>query len=70
MIAIRILVYEGDVTWVQRVLSKSFSDGIKYTGMGNSIKVVTLGTLPDNVNILFDNPKSTLVSDMPEVDKL
>jgi len=53
MKVIRVLIYEGDEEWLQRQLGGSMNDGKKDLGSGRSIKAITLGTMPDIVDILL-----------------
>jgi len=49
---IRILIYEGNDEWMDYQLAKSLPDGVKDFSIGNSIKAITLGTLPDSLDLL------------------
>jgi len=50
---LRLIVYEGDMLWLSDQLAKSLPDGVKKLyGGDNSIKVVTLGSLPDYVDLM------------------
>jgi len=53
MKVVRILIYEGSERWVMDTLSKSLPDGIKDIARGNLIKVATLGTMSDPVDVIF-----------------
>ncbi len=49
---LRLIMYEGDMLWISDTLSKSLPDGAKKITEINSIKVVTLGSLPDYVDLM------------------
>jgi hypothetical protein len=53
MKVIRVLIYEGDEEWMQRQLGGSVNDGKKDLGHGRSIKAITLGTMPDIVDVML-----------------
>lgn len=53
MRVLRLIVYEGAPDWVQDTLSKSLPDGIKKCLSRGCIKVVTLGALPDPVELVL-----------------
>jgi hypothetical protein len=51
MRVMRLLVYEGPDEWVQRVLGDSIK-GKKQFSEGRSIIAITMGTIPDDTDVL------------------
>lgn len=51
MKVIRLLIYEGDIKWLEKQLGSSINDGTK-SMLGGSITAVTLGELPFPYDII------------------
>jgi hypothetical protein len=52
MKVLRLLVYEGPEEWVQDTLNRSIQ-GKREMGQDKSITAISIGTLPDNLNLLI-----------------
>lgn len=55
MRVIRIIVYDMSPECITEQLAKSLPDGVKELSRSRKITVVTLGTLPPNVELLMSN---------------
>uniref|UniRef100_A0A6H1ZFX8 Uncharacterized protein n=1 Tax=viral metagenome TaxID=1070528 RepID=A0A6H1ZFX8_9ZZZZ len=52
MKVIRLIIYDGDSDWVLKTISDSIQ-GTRTISTGGSITAITLGTLPDSLELMI-----------------